>query len=256
MRNFAETQDAVIDLDITTENGEALPVRFMHRVTASRDGRPGPMRSIVLNRAQGDHAGLDARAAEIRFTRFFNSTPMAIAGIDGEGRILRTNAPFLSLFTGIVDRDTVDAHATLDAVIAPDQRDDFARALDAAKQGKAEIAPIDTTLPDDPERHMRFYVNAVVDTGSEEAEEAASAASVAVCPRAAAATAKAGKGKKKFLNQGTKGGDDGLSDFKYANHSVDDDNSGLPQGRYVFFGKSPIVYRAGSPKKHERTIVA
>ena len=166
-------RDAVIDLDITTDDGEALPVRFMHRVTASRDGRAGPTRSIVLNRAQGDHAGLDARAAEIRFTRFFNSTPMAIAGIDGEGRILRTNAPFLSLFTGIVDRDTVDAHATLDAVIAPEQRDDFARALDAAKQGKAEIAPIDTTLPEDPERHMRFYVNAVVDAGSEEAEEAA-----------------------------------------------------------------------------------
>ncbi|MCB1383445.1 MAG: response regulator [Notoacmeibacter sp.] len=167
------SRDAMIDLDLETATGGALPVRFMHRVSASRDGRPGPTRSIVLNRAQGDHTGAEARAAEVRFTRFFNSTPMAIAGIDGEGRILRTNAPFLSLFSKVVDRDAVDRHVSLDSVIAAPNREAFALALDAAKAGKAEIAPIDTTLPGDENRHMRFYVNAVVDTSGEDAEEAA-----------------------------------------------------------------------------------
>ena len=34
------------------------------------------------------------RASEVRFSRFFNDTPFAIATLDKAGRILRTNAPF------------------------------------------------------------------------------------------------------------------------------------------------------------------
>ena len=50
----------------------------------------------------------------------------------------------------------------------------FAAALEKAKQRQADIAPIDTVLPDNDERHIRFYVNAIADgTGGEGAEEAA-----------------------------------------------------------------------------------
>src|SRR5262249_15952373 len=69
------TRDTVIDLDLAKMNGEALPVRFMHRVSATRDGAPGPSRTIVLNRMLGEDSSADLRASEIRFTRFFNSTP-------------------------------------------------------------------------------------------------------------------------------------------------------------------------------------
>lgn len=168
------TRNAVIDLDLATVSGEALPVRFMHRVTATREGAPGPTRTIVLNRTQGEDSSADLRAAEVRFTRFFNSTPMAIAGVDAQGRILRTNAPFLSLFSTVVDRDAVDRRARFDTVIHGRDRDAFAAALERARQRQADIAPIDTVLPDNEERHMRFYVNAVADgTGGEGAEEAA-----------------------------------------------------------------------------------
>lgn len=168
------TRNAVIDLDLSTVSGAALPVRFMHRVTASRDGAPGPSRTIVLNRNHGEDASAELRASEVRFTRFFNSTPMAIAGVDGEGRILRTNAPFLSLFSPAVDRDMLDRRVKLEAVIHPRDRAAFDAALARARQHQADIAPIDTVLPDNEERHMRFYVNAVADAGSGEgAEEAA-----------------------------------------------------------------------------------
>ena len=167
------TRNAVIDLDLATVTGEALPVRFMHRVSASRDGAPGPARTIVLNRTQGEDSSADLRAAEVRFTRFFNSTPMAIAGVDAQGRILRTNAPFVSLFSSVVDRDSIDRRIRLDTVIHERDRAAFSAALDRAKQRQADIAPIDTVLPDNEERHMRFYVNAVADGGSEGAEEAA-----------------------------------------------------------------------------------
>lgn len=168
------TRNAVIDLDLTTTTGEALPVRFMHRVSASREGTNGPTRTIVLNRTQGEDASADLRASEVRFTRFFNSTPMAIAGVDASGRILRTNAPFLSLFSSVVDRDAVDRRVRLDTVIHERDRPAFAAAFEKARLRQADIEPIDTLLPGNEERHIRFYVNAVADgTGGEGAEESA-----------------------------------------------------------------------------------
>jgi two-component system cell cycle sensor histidine kinase/response regulator CckA len=128
----------------------------------------------VLNRTQGEDASADLRAAEVRFTRFFNSTPMAIAGVDQAGRILRTNAPFLSLFSSAVDRDALDRRVKLDTVIHERDRPSFAAALEKARQRQADIAPIDTVLPGNEERHIRFYVNAVADgAGGDGAEEAA-----------------------------------------------------------------------------------
>jgi len=168
-----ETRSAVIDLDLATTRGEVLPVRFLHRVSALRDASPGPTRTIVLNRTLGEDSSADLRASEVRFTRFFNSTPMAIASVDHEGRILRTNAPFLSLFSSVVDRDAVDRRIRLDMVMHQRDREAFALALEKAKQRQADITPIDTVLPDNEERHLRFYVNAVADPGGEAAEEAA-----------------------------------------------------------------------------------
>ena len=167
------TRNAVIDLDLATVTGEALPVRFMHRVSASREGINGPTRTIVLNRTQGEDASAELRASEIRFTRFFNSTPMAIAAVDLEGRILRTNAPFLSLFSAVVDRDAVDRKVRLDTVIHERDRAAFAAALEKARLHQADIAPIDTLLPGNEDRHIRYYVNAVADGTAEGAEESA-----------------------------------------------------------------------------------
>ncbi|WP_217574606.1 cell cycle histidine kinase CckA [Mesorhizobium sp. GbtcB19] len=168
------TRNAVIDLDLTTMSGQALPVRFMHRVSASREGVNGPTRTIVLNRTQGEDASAELRASEVRFTRFFNSTPMAIAGVDASGRILRTNAPFLQLFSSVVDRDAVDRRVRFETIVHERDRPGFAAAFEKARQRQANIEPIDSVLPGNEERHIRFYVNAVADSaGSEGAEESA-----------------------------------------------------------------------------------
>lgn len=167
------TRNAVIDLDLATVSGAILPVRFMHRVTASRDGSQRTSRTIVLNRNQGEDSSSDLRAAEVRFTRFFNSTPMAIAAIDGDGRILRTNAPFLSLFSSVVDRDMLDSRIKLETVIHQRDQEAFHAAFEKALHKQADITPVDTVLPDGQERHVRFYISAVADEFSGEAEDEA-----------------------------------------------------------------------------------
>jgi two-component system cell cycle sensor histidine kinase/response regulator CckA len=138
-----------------------------------RDGAPGESRTIVLTRRQGGEGDQSASAASMRFTRFFNNTPMAIASVDGNGRILRTNAPFLKLFSGIVSRDDVENGAFFETIVQDIDKPRLQHALAAAKDRQGDIPPIDSKTQADDSRHFRFYVNAVIDQSDEAPEEAA-----------------------------------------------------------------------------------
>lgn len=162
-----------VDLDMRRTNGQILPVRMVHKVRSARDGAPGESRTIVLARPQERESENSASAASMRFTRFFNNTPMAIASVDGEGRILRTNAPFLKLFSDIVSRDDIDRGEHFHMVVHDSDREAFAQALSAAKNRQVDIQPIDSRHPQNDIRHFRFYVNAVIDQSDEAPEEAA-----------------------------------------------------------------------------------
>ncbi len=148
------------DVDLKRRQGQFLPARLLHRVAFSSGGLPGPSRTMVLNRAPGEDHGEDLRAAEVRFARFFNSTPMAIASIDAEGAVLRANGAFArlapqalksgpeqarpSIYRGVAERD----HAVLRETIA------------AAGQGKGDIAPLDVAIEGEGARSARFFLSA------------------------------------------------------------------------------------------------
>ena len=161
-----------LDLDLRRANGQSLPARIIHSVTSARDGAPGESRTIVLGRQPGEDDE-SASVAAMRFTRFFNNTPMAIASVDGAGRILKTNAPFLKLFSSVVSRDDIEGGALLETIVNESERPQLAQALASARDRQGDIPPIDTRNPKDETRHFRFYVNAVIDQSDEAPEEAA-----------------------------------------------------------------------------------
>ncbi len=162
-----------LDLDLRRANGQSLPVQIVHSVTSMRDGAPGESRTIVLTRQNGGDNDQSASVAAMRFSRFFNNTPMAIASVDGAGRILRTNAPFLKLFSDLVSRDDIERGAALETIVNESDRPRLEDALAAAKDRQGDIPPIDSRNPRDDTRHFRFYVNAVIDQTDEAPEEAA-----------------------------------------------------------------------------------
>ncbi len=162
---------ASLDLDMLARDGRSLPVRLVHNATATRDGAPGESRTIVLLRSGKDGDSDSAASAEMRFTRFFNNTPMAIASVDSDGRILRTNAPFLKMFSGAVSRDDLERKAPFTQVVREPDRAGLQMAIADAARGIADIAPVDTGHAADGERHFRFYVTAVIDSPA--GEEAA-----------------------------------------------------------------------------------
>ena len=157
----------IIDLDLIRKNGQSLPVRLLHRVPVAADGAPGATRTVVLNRSPGEDVSEALRAAEVRFTRFFNNTPIAIAAIDRRGRIGRTNAPFLKLF-GFAKGEAAAGRRRLVDLVGDTDREKIDKAIEAAAGGAGEIAPIDAAIAGKGNRSARFYINPVIDAGNDE----------------------------------------------------------------------------------------
>jgi two-component system cell cycle sensor histidine kinase/response regulator CckA len=165
-----EVKTEILDLDLRTRNGRALPVRLYHKLAFGADGVPGASRTLVLNRERDDGT-TSLRAADIRFMRFFHNTPMAIATIDRDGGVIRTNPLFARLFQRARGGEREDRSILL--VVAERDRDALQAAIREAALGKGDIGPIDAMLAGPGERFGRFYVTAV-----EEAERDQEAAIV------------------------------------------------------------------------------
>jgi two-component system cell cycle sensor histidine kinase/response regulator CckA len=92
--------------------------------------------------------------------RFFHNTPMAIATVDKQGRIARSNALFARLFNPVLQGGPTDCRSILSVVAARD-RSVLEAAIRSAAEGQGEIAPVDAALEGAGDRCARFYVAAV-----------------------------------------------------------------------------------------------
>ncbi|WP_237152576.1 cell cycle histidine kinase CckA, partial [Oryzibacter oryziterrae] len=156
-----EVKTGMVDLDLIKRNGQSMPARIIHRVPVGVDGDIGDSRTLVLNRSPGEDISESLRAAEVRFTRFFNNTPVAIASVDKDGRIGRNNAPFMRLFGAFVKPDATAPRGRLTDVVAERDRPAISEAVKSAVTGQGNISGIDVSLPDDKGRSARFFVSTV-----------------------------------------------------------------------------------------------
>lgn len=180
----------MIDLDLVKRNGQSLPVRLMHRVPTAADGTSGASRTLVLNRSPGEEISEELRVAEVRFARFFNNTPIAIAALTGEGAVVRTNAPFVRMFHDAMPNDAMPNDVSLDSaselsdseafdgepnadsaqtltlmnLVAEKDREDLSAAIEDALGGKSNITPVESELLHDDERTVRFFLSGVEDS--------------------------------------------------------------------------------------------
>jgi two-component system, cell cycle sensor histidine kinase and response regulator CckA len=155
-----EVKTEVLDLDLKTRAGKPLPVRLFHKVAFGADGAAGVSRTLVLNRAKDD--GSDPqRAAEVRFMRFFQNTPMAIATVDRQGRIARSNARFAAAFEDLLKAPGGGEERSIYAVLAERDRPLLEAAVAKAAEGRGDIAPVEGALTGPGERWASFFVSAV-----------------------------------------------------------------------------------------------
>ncbi|MGB8549434.1 MAG: PAS domain-containing protein, partial [Xanthobacteraceae bacterium] len=109
-----EVKTEVFDIDLRMRNGKPMPVRLYHKLAFGADGAPGASRTLVISRARDEHYDPE-RAAEVRFMRFFDHTPMAIATVDRGGTVVRANARYAKLAQGL-DSDGASGKSIFRAV--------------------------------------------------------------------------------------------------------------------------------------------
>ena len=153
-----EVKTEVFDIDLRMRGGKTIPVRLYHKLAFGADGVPGASRTLVINRARDEHSD-PQRAAEVRFMRFFDHTPMAIATVDRAGAVVRANARFAKLAQSL-GLDGAANKSIFRAVNARD-RSLMIAAINQAAEGQGDIAPVEALLDGAKERWGQFFVTAV-----------------------------------------------------------------------------------------------
>jgi two-component system cell cycle sensor histidine kinase/response regulator CckA len=171
MTSFSGEQGSVrtetFDLDLRRRNGQFLPVRLYHRIAFGQNGRMGASRTLVLNRSAGVEVDEGQRAAEVRFARFFNNTPIAIATVSQTGRLIQSNAPFTKLF-GTLPRTGEGGEGPSILNAFPDgEGGQVEAALRAAAENKGDIQPLELHTTGENGGSVRVWVTPVGDTASE-----------------------------------------------------------------------------------------
>ena len=161
-----EVKTEVFDVDLRMRNGRTMPARLFHKLAFGADGAPGASRTLVISLARNERAD-PQRSAEVRFMRFFDHTPMAIATVDKSGAVVRANARFAKL-TQDLKPGAANSASILDAVNEKD-RASLAAAITKAAEGHGDIAPVEAALDGAKERWGEFFVTSVSEPGDAEA---------------------------------------------------------------------------------------
>jgi two-component system cell cycle sensor histidine kinase/response regulator CckA len=153
-----EVKTEVFDIDLRMRGGRTMPVRLYHKLAFGADGVPGASRTLVISRARDEHSD-PQRAAEVRFMRFFDHTPMAIATVDRAGEVVRANARFAKLAQSLSPDGAADK--SIFRTVNPRDRHLLIAAINQAAEGQGDIAPVEAMLDGPKERWGQFFVTAV-----------------------------------------------------------------------------------------------
>ncbi|WP_291859790.1 cell cycle histidine kinase CckA [Bradyrhizobium sp.] len=153
-----EVRTEVFDIDLRMRGGKTMPVRLYHKLAFGADGAPGASRTLVISRARDEHSD-PQRAAEVRFMRFFDHTPMAIATVDRAGAVVRANARFAKLAQSLGPEGA--AGKSIFRTVNLRDRQLLIAAINQAADGQGDIAPVEAMLDGPKERWGQFFVTPV-----------------------------------------------------------------------------------------------
>jgi two-component system cell cycle sensor histidine kinase/response regulator CckA len=153
-----EVKTEVFDIDLRMRGGKTMPVRLYHKLAFGADAAPGASRTLVISRARDERFD-PQRAAEVRFMRFFDHTPMAIATVDKSGAVVRANARFAKLAQSLNSGGA--AGKSILSVVNDRDRGHLIAAINQAAEGQGDIAPVEAMLDGARERWGQFFVTAV-----------------------------------------------------------------------------------------------
>jgi two-component system cell cycle sensor histidine kinase/response regulator CckA len=153
-----EVKTEVFDIDLRMRSGKTMPVRLYHKLAFGADGQPGDSRTLVISRAR-EESHDPQRAAEVRFMRFFDHTPMAIATVERDGKVVRGNARYAKLAQSVCPEG--QAKDSVVAAVSARDRSQLLAAIEKAAEGQGDIPPVELLLEGKGDRWGQFFVTAV-----------------------------------------------------------------------------------------------
>ncbi|WP_235919481.1 cell cycle histidine kinase CckA [Aureimonas psammosilenae] len=142
-----------IDATLLGFDGRPMSVRLHLEHGSAAEGAAGAVRAIVVGRDSEAPDENAVQAAELRFARVFNASPIAIASLDEEGRVLRANEAFERLFA----RSSSGPSGIAD-LVREEGRDQLRQAMSGARRHRSVAAPpIDVQIAGEPVRSLRLY---------------------------------------------------------------------------------------------------
>ncbi|MGB7285845.1 MAG: response regulator [Salaquimonas sp.] len=163
-----QPKTVVVDVDFTRDDGSRMPVRLYHKVSPTADGAPGTARTLVINRLAKEETDSALLDAELRFTRFFNNTPIAIAAISPAAQTVRTNATFMRMFKEQIGDGSTAEGVSLASLVQEVDRANVEQAISEALSGNAATKMVDATMSGNSERSLRLFLSPVVDGPQED----------------------------------------------------------------------------------------
>ncbi len=154
---------SVIDIDFAREDGTRMPVRLYHKVAPTADGAPGTARTLVINRLAKEETDSALLDAELRFTRFFNNTPIAIAATSTKGKTIRTNATFMRMFKERIGGASNAEGLDLASFVQEGDRGAVADAIAKVVDGSTSTQMVDAGMAGNADRYLRLFLSPVVD---------------------------------------------------------------------------------------------
>ncbi|MEO1199276.1 MAG: response regulator [Pseudomonadota bacterium] len=162
----SRTTTQMLDVDLIRADGRVMPVRLLHKVTVSTAGEVLPSRTVVMDRGRGSGDTEPLRAAEVRFARFFNNTPLGIATLDKSGTIGRTNATFMRILPEI---SSANSRTTIPDLVSDTSEEELDAVIARCLEGHADISPVDVHPTEDTDRTIRLFLSPVQDRDDEAA---------------------------------------------------------------------------------------
>ncbi|MBL1404385.1 MAG: response regulator [Rhizobiales bacterium] len=165
-----KSKTAIIDVDFIRGESGRMPVRLYHKVSPDTDGAPGATRTLVINRLAKEETDSALLDAELRFTRFFNNTPISIASISQDGKTVRTNAPFMRMFNEQLGKAGNAEGISLKNLVKESDRENVEKALSAVISGNSEQHEVNVEMAGSDTRYLKLFLSPVIDSEEDTAE--------------------------------------------------------------------------------------
>ena len=152
-----QAEHRIVDLDLTRHDGRILPLSLM--VEPSGAGLDSGFTVTAINRTSpifgSGHAG------DVGASNFFQSAPFGIATLDSEGRVITSNAAFLSMVLDSKPARDVRAIDALCRNADASEREQIAGALNQVLSGRGNVSPIEITAGEQKQYSRRVYMSPI-----------------------------------------------------------------------------------------------